>query len=79
MNEQKNRKIGLLPLSIIELAANGDVDAILSVLKHYEGYIKSLSTRKLYDEYGNTHLYIDEGLKRRVETKLLTAIIAFAA
>jgi hypothetical protein len=79
MSEQKKNKNSLLPLSIIEMAANGDVDAILSVLKHYEGYIKSLSTRKLYDEYGNTHLYIDEGLKRRVETKLITAIVAFAA
>ena len=78
MSEKKSNN-GLLPLSVIEQAANGDVEAILSVLKHYEGYIKSLATRKLYDEYGNTHLYVDEGLKRRVETKLITAIIAFAA
>ena len=79
MSENRKNKNGLLPLSVIEQAANGDVDAILSVLKHYEGYIMSLSTRKLYDEYGNTHLYVDEGLKRRVETKLITAIVAFAA
>jgi len=79
MSETKKSKNGLLPLSVIEQAANGDVDAILSVLKHYEGYITSISMRKLYDEYGNTHLYVDEGLKRRLETKLITAIMAFAA
>ena len=42
-------------------------------------YITSMSTRKLYDEYGNTHMYVDEGLKRQIETKLITAIVAFAA
>ena len=79
MSKKKNNDSGLLPLAIIEQAANGNIDAILSVLKHYEGYITSFSTRKLYDEYGNTHMYIDEGLKRRIETKLITAIVAFAA
>ncbi len=28
-------------------------EAINRILKHYEGYIAVLSTRKLYDEYGN--------------------------
>ena len=39
-------------------AASGDVEAINRILKHYEGYIAVLSTRKLYDEYGNLHYCI---------------------
>ena len=40
----------LLPYHIIAAAASGDVEAINMVLKHYEGYIAALATRKLYDE-----------------------------
>ncbi len=46
--EEKN----LLPFQIIKAAAEGDIAAISTVLKHYEGYIIRLSTRKLYDEDG---------------------------
>lgn len=46
--EEKN----LLPFHIIKAASEGDVLAINTVLKHYEGYIITLSTRKMYDEGG---------------------------
>ncbi len=62
----------LLPYHIIVSAVSGDVEAINTVLKHYEGYIAALSTRKLYDEYGNLHYCVDEILRRRLETKLIT-------
>lgn len=58
-------------------AASGDVEAINRILKHYEGYIAALSTRKLYDEYGNLHYCVDETLRRRLETKLITKILKF--
>ena len=58
-------------------AASGDVEAINRILKHYEGYIAVLSTRKLYDEYGNLHYCVDETLRRRLETKLITKILKF--
>ena len=67
----------LLPYHIIEAATSGDVEAINEVLKHYEGYIADLSTRKLYDECGNPHYCVDETLRRRLETKLITKILAF--
>ena len=67
----------LLPYHIIEAAATGDVEAINVVLKHYEGYIAALATRKLYDEYGNPHYCVDETLRRRLETKLITKVLAF--
>lgn len=61
----------------IEAAAGGDVEAINTVLKHYAGYIARLSMRELYDEYGNPHLCVDEELRRRLETKLITKLLTF--
>ena len=70
-------KNSLLPYPVIVLAAGGDVDAINAVLRHYEGYIAALSSRQLYDEYGNPHLCVDKELRRRLETKLITKILTF--
>ena len=67
----------LVSYPVIVLAASGDVDAINAVLKHYEGYIAALSTRQLFDERGNLHLCVDDALRRRLETKLITKILTF--
>lgn len=75
MSNKKNNH--LLSYPVIVLASSGDVDAINTVLKHYEGYIAVLSTRQLYDERGNPHLCVDEVLRRRLETKLITKILTF--
>lgn len=69
----------LLPYAVIQKAAGGNVEAINAVLKHYEGYIAKLSMRELFDEYGNARLCIDEELRRRLETKLITKILTFRA
>lgn len=76
MNEKSATK-NLIPYPVIVLAAGGDVDAINAVLKHYEGYIAVLSAKRLFDEDGNPYLFVDEGLRRRLETKLITAILTF--
>ena len=44
-SQSKNNR--LLPLTVIEAAAGGDVEAINAVLKHYAGYIARLSMREL--------------------------------
>lgn len=75
--EKSNKCSSLLPYHIIEAAASGDVEAINIVLKHYEGYIAALSIRKFYDECNNVHYCVDETLRRRLETKLITKILAF--
>lgn len=67
----------LLPFHIIVAASEGDVVAINQVLAHYEGYIAVLSTRELIDEYGQSHYCVDETLRRRLETKLITKILQF--
>lgn len=77
MKTQTNGTSRLLPFPVIAAAAHGDVDAINAVLKHFEGYISALSTKQLYDEYGYPHVCVDEGLRRRLETKLITKILTF--
>ena len=79
MNKTQNRpqNKGLLPFPVIVAATSGDIDAMNKVLKHYEGYILALSTRRLYDEYGNPHLFVDDELRREIETRLITRILTF--
>lgn len=74
---KRNMERNLLPFHIIKAASEGDITAINAVLKHYEGYIITLSTRKMYDEDGQVHYCVDETLRRRLETKLITKILAF--
>ena len=77
MSKKTRKNNHLLSYPLIVLASSGDVDAINSVLKHYEGYIAALSIRQLYDESGNPHFCVDEALCRRLETKLITKILTF--
>ncbi|MDO4556038.1 MAG: helix-turn-helix domain-containing protein [Lachnospiraceae bacterium] len=76
-NKKQNHESGLLPFHIILAASEGNVEAIQAVLKHYEGYIRHLSTRKMYDEFGQVHYCVDETLRQRLETKLITKTLAF--
>jgi hypothetical protein len=76
---ESRRHLKLLPYQIIVLASSGDVLAVNAVLKHYEGYIAVLSIRKMYDENGECRYCVDETLRRRLETKLITKILEFKA
>lgn len=76
MQKEKQQR-RLLPIEVIRSASSGDVEAIQKVLKHYEGYIAKLATRKFYDEYGNSYYCVDETLRRRLETKLITKVLDF--
>ncbi len=77
MSKAKPKKNELLPFSVIVSASKGDVNSINAVLKYFEKYIVALSTKTLYDEFGNKHLYVDSNVRRRLETKLITKIIKF--
>ena len=77
MNGQPKQKNGLLPFRVIESAASGDVGAINEVLRHYEGYIISLSIRRLFDEDGNAHYFVDDEVRRTLETNLIVKILQF--
>ncbi|EAF2356173.1 helix-turn-helix domain-containing protein [Listeria monocytogenes] len=79
MNETTQRKNRLVPYEIIVAASEGDIEAIGAVLDHYMGYITTLSTRVLFDEYGNPHACVDEDLRRRIEAKLVAKLLLFNA
>lgn len=71
------RRYKPLPYTIIRPATQGDPDAIAAVLRHYEGYIAKLSTRRLFDENGNIYNSVDEAMRRRLEIKLIASILTF--
>lgn len=77
MKKKKQKKNNLLPMEVIVAATEGNVEAVNTVLKHYEGYIKRLSTRKMYDEFGKPHYCVDETLRRRLETRLIIKVLNF--
>jgi len=74
---EKTVRNSLVPYPVIVSAAGGDVDAIHTVLKHYEGYIAALAARRCFDDSGNPHMRVDEELRRRLEAKLTAAILKF--
>ena len=77
MKRKNKNKRKLLDLSVIQAASNGDVEALGVVVKHYEGYIRKLSIRRLYDEEGLVHYCIDETLRGRLEIKLIEKVLSF--
>lgn len=66
----------LLPLSVINTAREGDYQAVDQVLRYYESYINKLCTRTLYDLDGQSHVRVDEYMKRRLEIKLIHSIVS---
>ena len=52
-------------------------EAINQILHHYRGYITKRSLRLMKDEYGNQSMVVDEVLRGRMETRLITKILSF--
>ena len=65
----------LLPLSVMEAAHAGDAIAMEQVLRYYECYINKLCTRTLYDLDGSPRVRVDEYMKRRLQSRLIRAIL----
>ena len=65
----------LISMPIIYEAMNGDELAISALIAHYRGYIRYLSRRPCRDALGFEHLYVDEDMQRRLESKLIYAVI----
>ena len=45
----------MIPFPVIVRAADGDIEAVNQIVRHYSGFIASRSMRPMKDEYGNTH------------------------
>ena len=66
----------MIPYPVIEAAVHGNTDAVNEVIRHYSGYIATLCKRTGRDD-GNYCTYVDEELRRRLETKLIISILGF--
>ena len=44
----------MIPFPVIVRAADGDIEAVNQIVRHYSGFIASRSMRPMKDEYGNT-------------------------
>ena len=77
MSKRRNARSSLIPYPVIAAAVRGDPEAVNRVLDHYSGYIAALSTRTSYDAHGCPYSYVDEELRRRLETKLIITILDF--
>ena len=67
----------LVPFPLIVKAADGNSEAINQIIRHYRGYMAKRSLRLMKDEYGNQSMVVDEVLRGRVETRLITKILSF--
>ena len=64
-----------LPDFVIDAACAGNAEAVERVLQHYDGYINKLCTRTLYDLDGSPRVRVDEYMKRRLQSRLIWAIL----
>ena len=77
LHTKRDRNKALLPFSVIHAASQGDEAAICCILKHYEGYIRRLSTRCYYDATGNLYYFVDETVCGQLEIKLIESALKF--
>ena len=73
----KTYKNKLLPFHVISAATKGDIEAIGLILAHYDRYISSLCTRKMIDENGNVHSYVDEEMRNCLKIRLIKRTLDF--
>ena len=74
MKKYKNK---LLPFHVISAATKGDIEAIGLILAHYDRYISALCTRKMIDENGNIHSYVDEEMRNCLKVRLIKRTLDF--
>ena len=67
----------LVPFPLIVQATDGSPQAVNQIIRHYRGYMTKRSLRLMKDEYGNQSMVVDEVLRGRMETRLITKILSF--
>lgn len=67
----------LVPFVVIAEATQGDITAMDAVLRHFEGYIASLSMRHFYGRHGISYYIVDEEMRQRLRTKLIMKVLDF--
>lgn len=74
---QNRKKKEPIAFDVIKAAIAGDAVAINQIVDYFQPYINSRCRRKFIDESGQARYGIDEYMKRRMETKLITKILSF--
>ncbi|MCH4888913.1 helix-turn-helix domain-containing protein [Acidaminobacter sp. JC074] len=72
-----NSHIKPLDFDVIKLAVSGDSLSMKKIIEHYQPYLKALATKKLFDESGNEYLFMDEDMKKQLESKLMWSVYQF--
>lgn len=67
----------MLDIDTIRDAIDGDYEAMMRILSHYDSYINALSYITALDEKGVTVRYMDVEVKGSIRAKLLAKIIDF--
>lgn len=67
----------MVPFQVIVQATDGDPEAINQIKAHYRPYLSKRSLRLMQDEFGHTQMIVDETLRGRMETRLITKILNF--
>ena len=75
-NSSQNEK-GLLPFEMIRAANEGDLDAIVSVIVHYESYIRMQARRYYTKPNGQSEYATDDEIYDELVMKLIDAILSF--
>ncbi len=71
------KNYSLVPFPLIVKATDGNAEAINQIIRHYRGYMTKRSLRLMKEEYGNQSMVVDEVLRGRMETRLITKILLF--
>lgn len=66
-----------LNYNLIYSAVLGNESAIKRIVKIYEPYINTLSSKKLYDEHGNEYIGVDVDMQECLKSKLIDIIIKY--
>ncbi len=68
----------MIPFPVIVRATDAILKQSTRLYAITSGFIASRSMRpQMKDEYGNTHMVVDETLRRRMETRLIAKILSF--
>lgn len=75
--KQNKRYIPFISLATIKAAVSGDSVAMSIVLSKYQNYISRLAMKPVYEEEKGMVMYVDEYMRRQLETKLIEKILEF--
>ncbi|MFZ2317149.1 MAG: helix-turn-helix domain-containing protein [Trichococcus flocculiformis] len=75
--KQNKRYIPFIPVATIEAAVSGDSIAMSIVLSKYQNYISRLAMKPVHEEEKGMVMYVDEYMRRQLETKLIEKILEF--